>query len=100
MCECWATIILQQAELRIGVDLISGTIQITGAIVTGEVIAVRYDSAETITDDAVSSGADLEDRVFDIRAAIPNLHGVIAHRTINNTCSACWGAEISVNAAP
>jgi len=37
VCECWATIILQQAELRIGVNLIARPIQITGAIVTAQV---------------------------------------------------------------
>ncbi len=83
MSECRSAVILQWPKHRVDVDLIAGAIQITSAIVTADVIAVRHDSIEAITDDAVSSGADVKDRVFDICAAIPNLHVVIAHRAIN-----------------
>jgi hypothetical protein len=47
----------------------------------------------------VSSGTDLKDRVFDICAAIPNLHPVIVHRAINYGYSTRGGAEIGVNTA-
>ena len=47
MCECGAAIVLQWAEQRIGTDLIAGTIQITAAVVTADVVAVGCDAAAT-----------------------------------------------------
>ena len=83
MRECRAAVTLQGAKHRISIDLIAGAIQITSAIVTTDVIAVRHDSIKAITDDAMASGADVKDRIFEIGAAIPNLHVVIAQRAIN-----------------
>jgi CMP-2-keto-3-deoxyoctulosonic acid synthetase len=43
MCECRATIVLQRAKHRIGVDLVARAIQIAAAVVTENVIAIRGD---------------------------------------------------------
>ena len=60
MCECRASVVLQGAQYRIGVDLIARTIQITGTIVTADVVAERDESVIAIIDDDVSAGTDLE----------------------------------------
>jgi hypothetical protein len=38
MCKRWATVVLQETEQWIGIDLVSGTIQITGAVIAAEIV--------------------------------------------------------------
>ncbi len=65
--------------------MIARTIQITGAVVTADVVAVRGDCAEII-ENTMSSRADVEDRVRhghdDWSVKVPDLHPIIAHSGI------------------
>jgi hypothetical protein len=55
----WSPIILQRAKHRIGIDLVSGAVQETAAIITANVIAMRSDrtidiSAQVVVQDGAS----------------------------------------------
>src|SRR5215813_15447407 len=85
MSQCRAAIIPQWPKQRIGIDLIAGAIQIAAAVVATDIVAVRGDCADII-ENAMSSRADVEDRVPNGHGywsvKVPNLHPIIAHSGI------------------
>jgi hypothetical protein len=62
MCKGGATIVLQRAKQRIGINLIARTVQISVTVVTADVIAERVNRPE-VADDTVSAGAHIENGV-------------------------------------
>lgn len=50
MCECRATVVLQRAKQRVGIDLIARAIQITAAVVTAHIVAAGGNRAAIVED--------------------------------------------------
>ena len=90
---------MQWTKQRIGVDLIAGATQVTTTVIAADVVAVRRDCAE-ITDNTVSSRADVEDGVphgQEWSANVADLDPIIAHSGVEDARSKC--AAIVVDAA-
>src|SRR5207302_11421135 len=86
VCPCRAAVVLQGTKHRIGVDLIARAIQVTTTVVTAEVVTERHDSTPAIKDNAVSSGADVEDGVVHVNrwTITMKLHCIIAHSAVRD----------------
>src|SRR6266496_32072 len=65
MSEGWPAAVLQRAKYWIGVDLISGPRQITAAIITAQIVAVRSHGASGVS--------DVRARRAGIQDGVPNL---------------------------
>ena len=63
MSESGSSIILKRSKHGIGIDLITGAVQITAAIVTTDIIAVRGDGAPIVRD--VGTDARFQDGIPD-----------------------------------
>ena len=64
MSECRATVVLQRAKHRIGIDLIAGASETTGAIVITDIVALRGNRAAV--KDISAGGSSFQDCVPDL----------------------------------
>ena len=66
MGECWAAIILQRSEHRIGIELVAGTSQEPASIIAADVIAARRDHGQLCNRKVDSRYSSLQDRIPDV----------------------------------
>ena len=65
MSECRATVVLERAEQRLRIDLVSGAVQISAGIITAEIVTMRRYRAAVI-EKGSARGAAVQDAIADI----------------------------------
>src|SRR3984893_4107745 len=73
MSEGWPAVVLQRAKYWIGIDLLSRTRQITAAIITAQIVAVRGNGASVVS--------DVRARRACIQDGVPNLERPVDRNT-------------------
>src|SRR2546422_1079737 len=73
MSQCCSTVVLQRTEERVGVDLVSGTRQITASVIAADVVAMRGNCTPIVRD--VRAGRS------GVQDSVPNLQRLVDRNT-------------------